>query len=151
VEETIPDTIPACIAPLRLDADWYSSTEHKWNISGCPTWRRRIPFKTGEEAASPARRLFPLLGDQANHLTHLVEPCNSVSHVIMSGMAGLCMASLPTFCFVIPCFNEDDNVGATVGSVREAMGSRGDYEIVLINDASTDRTLERMQALAAAD
>src|SRR5690349_19325189 len=61
------------------------------------------------------------------------------------------MASLPTFCFVIPCFNEEDNVGATVGAVREAMGSRGDYEIVLVNDASTDRTLELMQALAAVD
>jgi hypothetical protein len=44
------------------------------------------------------------------------------------------MANLPTFCFVIPC------VGPTVGSVREAMGGRGDYEIVLVNDASTDRT-----------
>jgi glycosyltransferase involved in cell wall biosynthesis len=61
------------------------------------------------------------------------------------------MADLPTFCFVIPCFNEEDNVGRTVGSVREAMGGRGDYEIILVNDASTDRTLERMQALAAAD
>jgi dolichol-phosphate mannosyltransferase len=61
------------------------------------------------------------------------------------------MANLPTFCFVIPCFNEEDNVGPTVGSVREAMHRRGDYEIVLVNDASTDRTLERMQALAAAD
>jgi glycosyltransferase involved in cell wall biosynthesis len=61
------------------------------------------------------------------------------------------MADQPTFCFVIPCFNEEDNVEPTVGSVREAMDSRGDYEIVLVNDASTDRTLERMQALAAAD
>ena len=61
------------------------------------------------------------------------------------------MANLPTFCFVIPCFNEGDNVGPTVGSVRKAMGRRGDYEIVLVNDASTDRTLEQMQALAAAD
>jgi len=61
------------------------------------------------------------------------------------------MASLPTFCFVIPCFNEEDNIGPTVGSVREAMGNRGDYEILLVNDTSTDRTLERMQALAAAD
>jgi glycosyltransferase involved in cell wall biosynthesis len=73
-----------------------------------------------------------------------------VIHVIASG-GEPCMASLPTFCFVIPCFNEEDNVGPTVGSVREAMVRRGDYEIVLVNDASTDRTLERMQALAAAD
>jgi glycosyltransferase involved in cell wall biosynthesis len=61
------------------------------------------------------------------------------------------MTTVPTFAFVIPCFNEEDNVEPTVGSVREAMGSRHDYEIVLVNDASTDRTLERMQALAAAD
>src|SRR5262245_27524748 len=61
------------------------------------------------------------------------------------------MTSLPTFGFVIPCFNEEDNVGATVGSVREAMDARGDFEIILVNDASTDRTLERMQALAAVD
>src|ERR1700751_819666 len=61
------------------------------------------------------------------------------------------MITVPTFCFVIPCLNEEDNVGPTVGSVREAMGRRGDYEIVLVNDASTDRTLERMQALPAAD
>jgi len=61
------------------------------------------------------------------------------------------MADLSTFCFVIPCFNEEDNVGATVGSVREAMGARDDYEIVLVNDASTDHTLERMQALATTD
>jgi glycosyltransferase involved in cell wall biosynthesis len=61
------------------------------------------------------------------------------------------MANRPTFCFVIPCFNEEDNVGPTVESVREAMHGRDDYEIVLVNDASTDRTLERMQALAAVD
>jgi glycosyltransferase involved in cell wall biosynthesis len=59
--------------------------------------------------------------------------------------------TLPTFCFVVPCFNEEGNVGPTVDSVRAAMGSRSDYEIVLVNDASTDRTLEQMQALAAAD
>ena len=29
VEETIPATIPASIALLRLDTDWYSSTKHE--------------------------------------------------------------------------------------------------------------------------
>src|SRR3984893_6192292 len=61
------------------------------------------------------------------------------------------MTAKPTFAFVIPCFNEQDNVAATVDSVREAMGTRSDYEIVLVNDASNDHTLERMQALAAVD
>src|SRR5262249_57981195 len=61
------------------------------------------------------------------------------------------MTTRPTFCFVVPCFNEGDNVGPTVGSIRAAMRGRSDYEIILVNDASTDRTLERMQALAAED
>jgi glycosyltransferase involved in cell wall biosynthesis len=61
------------------------------------------------------------------------------------------MSTRPTFCFVVPCFNEEDNVGPTVGSIRAAMRERGDYEIILVNDASTDHTLERMQALATAD
>jgi glycosyltransferase involved in cell wall biosynthesis len=62
-----------------------------------------------------------------------------------------CATALPTFAFLIPCFNEEENVAGTVGSAREAMGGRDDYEIILVNDASTDHTLERMQALAAAD
>jgi glycosyltransferase involved in cell wall biosynthesis len=61
------------------------------------------------------------------------------------------MVRMPTFAFVIPCFNEQDNVGATVESVRAGMGERHDYEIILVNDASTDHTLERMRGLAAAD
>src|SRR5215471_12895260 len=61
------------------------------------------------------------------------------------------MTNPPIFCFVIPCFNEEDNVGPTVGSVRKAMGERNDYEIILVNDASTDHTLERMRALAVND
>jgi glycosyltransferase involved in cell wall biosynthesis len=61
------------------------------------------------------------------------------------------MATAPTFCFVVPCFNEEDNIGATVSSIRVAIAARDDYEIILVNDASTDHTLERMRALAAAD
>src|SRR5262249_16746514 len=61
------------------------------------------------------------------------------------------MTTLPTFCFVVPCFNEQGNVEPTVGSIRAAMGGRSDYEIILVNDASTDRTLEEMRALAAED
>jgi len=54
-------------------------------------------------------------------------------------------------CFVVPCFNEQDNVAATVQSIRMAVGRDRSFEIVLVDDCSTDRTLERMQELAEAD
>lgn len=61
------------------------------------------------------------------------------------------MAAQPSVCFVVPCYNEEDNVAATVESVRGAMRRDDNYEIILVDDCSTDRTLERMQALSAAD
>ena len=61
------------------------------------------------------------------------------------------MTVRPWICFVVPCFNEEDNVGATVQSIRAASGSERPLEIVLVDDCSTDRTLERMQELAQAD
>src|SRR5262249_48800846 len=80
---------------------------------------------------------------QSNHRPRqLSNPSDPV------GILQPCMANLPTFCFVIPCFNEEDNVGLTVDSVRGASGGRGGYENVLVNEASTHCTFERMQAVA---
>jgi dolichol-phosphate mannosyltransferase len=53
-----------------------------------------------------------------------------------------------TISFVVPCFNEEDNVVATVEAIREAVPKQNDYEVILVDDCSRDRTLERMQALA---
>src|SRR5262245_17479853 len=61
------------------------------------------------------------------------------------------MTVRPWICFVVPCFNEEDNVGPTVQSIRAAMGSGRSFEIVLVDDCSTDLTPERMQELAQAD
>jgi glycosyltransferase involved in cell wall biosynthesis len=61
------------------------------------------------------------------------------------------MTSGATFCFIVPCLNEEDNVGPTVDAARRAMGGRGDYQIVLVDDASRDCTLQHMHELAAAD
>jgi len=60
------------------------------------------------------------------------------------------MTDRPWVCFVVPCFNEEDNVGPTVDSIRTAAGQRP-FEIVLVDDCSTDRTLARMQTLAETD
>ncbi len=61
------------------------------------------------------------------------------------------MTVQPSICFVVPCFNEQDNVAPTVESIRTAAGPERTFEIVLVDDCSTDLTLERMQALAQAD
>jgi glycosyltransferase involved in cell wall biosynthesis len=52
------------------------------------------------------------------------------------------------FSFVVPCFNEEDNVAPTVEAIRNAMATDDDYEIILVDDGSRDRTVQRMQALA---
>jgi glycosyltransferase involved in cell wall biosynthesis len=60
------------------------------------------------------------------------------------------MSDQAIFCFVVPCYNEEDNVEATVNSIRNAV-TTNDYQIVLVDDCSQDRTLERAQALAKVD
>jgi polyisoprenyl-phosphate glycosyltransferase len=59
---------------------------------------------------------------------------------------------MPTLSIVVPLFNEEDNVTPLleriVGIVERLEGAPS-YEIVLVNDGSTDRTLERLRAEAA--
>lgn len=58
----------------------------------------------------------------------------------------------PTVSFVVPALNEEGNIEATVKNILEAGGrSCRDFEIILVNDGSTDRTGATMDALAARD
>jgi glycosyltransferase involved in cell wall biosynthesis len=58
----------------------------------------------------------------------------------------------PSVSVVIPMHNEEDYVERTLAAVREALGGAGiEYEVVLVEDASTDRTGELADAAAAAD
>ena len=51
---------------------------------------------------------------------------------------------------IIPCFNEEGNVEPLFETVVRTFDGRvGDYEFVFIDDGSTDRTAERLDALAA--
>lgn len=61
------------------------------------------------------------------------------------------MITQPSVCFVVPCYNEENNVLPTVQSIRGAMVGDDNYEIILVDDCSTDKTLECMQALSADD
>ena len=48
---------------------------------------------------------------------------------------------------VIPCFNEADNIGHLVAEVVAAGKQAPDFEIIVIDDASTDDTVARLRAL----
>lgn len=54
--------------------------------------------------------------------------------------------------FLVPAFNEEKNIAATVTSILSALlGDDHDYEIILIDDASRDRTGEIILAMANSD
>ena len=51
----------------------------------------------------------------------------------------------PGLSVVVPVFNEEENVAPLCAAVREALdGSGHDYELVIVDDGSTDRTRERI-------
>jgi dolichol-phosphate mannosyltransferase len=49
---------------------------------------------------------------------------------------------------VIPSHNEAENVGALVGEIVTALGSGAGYEIVVVDDGSTDATPQRLAELS---
>lgn len=49
--------------------------------------------------------------------------------------------------FVCPCYNEADNIERFVKSITASFPLYSEYEIVFINDGSTDSTLERLKAV----
>jgi dolichol-phosphate mannosyltransferase len=53
--------------------------------------------------------------------------------------------------FVVPALNEEHNIADTVGEVRRGARNLDDFEVVLVDDGSRDRTGAIMDVLAAAD
>lgn len=44
------------------------------------------------------------------------------------------------FTVVIPCYNEEAGIRKTIESIRECLGSTTDYELLVVNDGSTDKS-----------
>src|SRR2546428_11878968 len=54
----------------------------------------------------------------------------------------------PIVSVVVPAFNEQENIVPCTMAVRSALGKAGyDFEMLIVNDGSTDRTLEFAQAM----
>src|SRR2546425_10267807 len=55
----------------------------------------------------------------------------------------------PRVSVIVPCYNEQDNIGSCVAQLEETFRpSQIPYEILLVNDGSTDETLQRAQFLS---
>src|SRR6266571_7300774 len=51
---------------------------------------------------------------------------------------------------VIPCYNEEDRLPATVEAIKKYLGARGDrYELILADDGSVDGTQKVIAAAMA--
>lgn len=68
------------------------------------------------------------------------------------------MEKSPGITIIIPALNEEGNLASTVESIKEALAEStgagkipGDYEIIIFNDASTDKTCDIAETLAKGD
>ncbi|TWB04553.1 glycosyltransferase family 2 protein [Bradyrhizobium stylosanthis] len=57
--------------------------------------------------------------------------------------------SQPSVSIVVPVRNEADNIVPLIEEITEALDGRWDYEIIYVNDGSTDATGERLKAVMA--
>ncbi len=59
------------------------------------------------------------------------------------------MTEIPFLSVVIPARNEADNIRPLVAEVRQALEGVFDYELIYVDDGSTDPTFETLKALVA--
>jgi glycosyltransferase involved in cell wall biosynthesis len=60
--------------------------------------------------------------------------------------------AVPRLSIVIPVYNEDESLQELLTSIEEAMArSNESYEVVFVDDGSTDGTFERLKSMAATD
>ena len=52
---------------------------------------------------------------------------------------------------VAPCFNEQDNIACFVDEVSKVVSRYSEYEIILVDDGSTDGTFNQIQSIASKD
>ncbi len=61
------------------------------------------------------------------------------------------MTRLPEISVVVPVLDEQDNVGPLAAGVAQALGDTRPWELLFVDDGSTDETAHRVEALSRAD
>jgi glycosyltransferase involved in cell wall biosynthesis len=61
------------------------------------------------------------------------------------------MAAPPVLSIVVPVCNENANLESLVSAIDRAVSRLGEYEVVFVDDGSTDGSFETLKALAARD
>jgi glycosyltransferase involved in cell wall biosynthesis len=70
----------------------------------------------------------------------------------MSAVHAIPHQERPTLSIVVPAFNEEESLPELLRSIEEAVAAlEGGYEIVFVDDGSTDGTLERLKAIERAN
>lgn len=57
----------------------------------------------------------------------------------------------PRFSVIVPCYNERDGIEATIVRLRSVLGAAGAYELIVVNDGSTDGSGEILERVASRD
>ncbi len=71
----------------------------------------------------------------------------SEASIALAAPAAVAAAPLPALSIVIPVFDEADNIAALLEEVCTQLRGIERFEIVVVDDASRDQTLERLRAL----
>lgn len=80
----------------------------------------------------------PTISDTQTRLTRLAPGTQGGELAVLA----------PRFSLVVPCFNEEYAIAATVDELIATLETEGPYEIVIVNDGSTDGTEAALQQLA---
>ena len=57
----------------------------------------------------------------------------------------------PRFSVIVPCFNEQGGIAGTVAHLRDSLKNAGHYELIIVNDGSTDSTAESLRKVQESD
>jgi len=57
----------------------------------------------------------------------------------------------PIFSVIVPCYNERDGIGNTVDILRDELRNAGEYELLVVDDGSSDGSSAILDTIAAGD